>query len=61
VIIPKGSRVVLPIMAINRSHTLWGDDAWEFRPERWMADLPPQAQEISGYRNLMTFIDGPRA
>jgi hypothetical protein len=29
--VTKGDAVVIPILAINRSKALWGDDAAEFR------------------------------
>jgi hypothetical protein len=47
---------------LNRSKALWGPDAWEFKPDRWMTDdrIPEGAKEITGYRHLMTFLDGPK-
>lgn len=35
-VIPKGTTVILAPWAINTSKELWGEDAGEFRPERWM-------------------------
>ncbi|RYP68909.1 hypothetical protein DL770_008367 [Monosporascus sp. CRB-9-2] len=34
--IPRGTRVVLASWATNRDPALWGEDADEFRPERWL-------------------------
>ena len=47
---------------MNRSTVIWGPDAKEFRPERWLEKngLPKKAQEIQGHRHLLTFSDGPR-
>ena len=61
--IAKGSTVFVPIRAINRSEELWGPDAKEFKPERWLDDesgIPPKAKEVQGYHHLLTFTDGPR-
>ena len=61
--IAKGSAVLVPIRAINRSEEIWGPDAKEFRPERWLdneAGVAPKAKEIQGYHHLLTFSDGPR-
>ncbi|KAH9915332.1 cytochrome P450 [Fomitopsis serialis] len=43
------------------TQALWGEDAFEFKPERW-EKLPEAVQSIPGvWGNLMTFIGGPRA
>ncbi|RYO91664.1 hypothetical protein DL762_002102 [Monosporascus cannonballus] len=34
--VPAGTRVVLAPWATNRDPALWGEDADEFRPERWL-------------------------
>ncbi|KAI0644488.1 cytochrome P450 [Trametes meyenii] len=59
--IAKGNRVVLPVMALHRSKEIWGEDALEFKPERW--EQPPEAiSAIPGvWGHLLTFIGGPRA
>lgn len=33
--VPKGSMVNYTVYAMHRRKDLWGDDAEEFRPERW--------------------------
>ncbi|KAF8173848.1 cytochrome P450 [Mycena galopus ATCC 62051] len=58
--VAKGTVIVEPIRAINRSEALWGPDAKEFKPERWFEDIPVGARELQGYRHLLTFHDGPR-
>ncbi|KAI0357855.1 cytochrome P450 [Trametes cingulata] len=59
--IAAGNQVVIPILTLNRSKALWGEDAHEFRPERW--ENPPEAiSSIPGvWGHLMTFLGGPRA
>nr|BAK09517.1 cytochrome P450 [Postia placenta] len=59
--IDKGTAFPIPILGMNRSKALWGEDAREFRPERWES-VPESVQQIPGvWSNLMTFIGGPRA
>lgn len=38
--VPKGTSVIIAIQACNRNKALWGDDALEWRPERWLHTLP---------------------
>lgn len=38
-VIYKGTPVYIGIVASNRSTALWGPDASEFKPERWMDKL----------------------
>ncbi|KAH9915437.1 cytochrome P450 [Epithele typhae] len=59
--IARGNRVVLPFLLVNQSKALWGDDALEFKPERWTA-LPEAASKLPGlWSNLLTFSSGPRS
>jgi len=59
--IAKRDVIMIPILAMNRSKHLWGEDALEFKPERW-EKLPEAVAEIPGvWGNMMTFIGGPRA
>ncbi|KAI0373445.1 cytochrome P450 [Pilatotrama ljubarskyi] len=59
--IAKGNKVVVPILAVHRSKAIWGEDALEFKPERW--EHPPEAiADMPGiWGHLLTFIGGPRA
>ncbi|TFK28611.1 cytochrome P450 [Coprinopsis marcescibilis] len=60
-IIAKGTVVHCPIGQINQSDELWGADAKEFKPERWVdRELLPGAKGIQGYHHIMSFSDGPR-
>ncbi|KAF7360241.1 Cytochrome P450 [Mycena venus] len=64
VFVRKGTIITLPIQCINRSVEFWGADAKEFNPARWLDEShgadQHRAQEIAGYRHLLTFSDGPR-
>ncbi|CAJ0553157.1 Ff.00g116690.m01.CDS01 [Fusarium sp. VM40] len=35
VLVPKGCMILYTVFALHRRKDLWGDDAGEFRPERW--------------------------
>lgn len=57
----KDQLVFIPILAVNRDKTLWGDDALEFRPERW-EKVPEAVSAIPNiWGNMLTFLAGPRA
>ncbi|KAG9008464.1 hypothetical protein FRB90_008857 [Tulasnella sp. 427] len=59
--IAKGQFVHVPMEGFNLDKTVWGEDAWEFRPDRW-DDLPEIVKEQPGlWQNIMTFSSGPRA
>ncbi|KZT51817.1 cytochrome P450 [Calocera cornea HHB12733] len=58
--LPAGTGIIVPIEAMNKSTLFWGPDAHEFKPERWLSELPEKASSIQGYHHLLTFIDGPR-
>ncbi|KAJ6620746.1 cytochrome P450 [Mycena sp. CBHHK59/15] len=56
--VKKWDIITIPIQAINKSHALWGEDAWSFKPERW-AQPPATAKAIPGlYSNTLTFLNG---
>ncbi|KAI0701859.1 cytochrome P450 [Cytidiella melzeri] len=59
--VQKDDMIMIPILAMNRYKPYWGDDALEFRPERW--EHPPEAIEtVPGvYANMLSFLGGPRA
>ncbi|KAI0056555.1 cytochrome P450 [Artomyces pyxidatus] len=62
--IPGGTAVAVNIVGINRDPSIWGVDAAEWKPERWLAPLPESVVEarIPGvYANTLTFIGGERA
>ena len=63
IIVAEGELVSVPIRAINRSEAIWGSDAKEFIPERWLDEekgLTAKAKEVQGYHHLLSFVDGPR-
>ncbi|KAI6152769.1 cytochrome P450 [Pisolithus thermaeus] len=60
--IAPGTRIGIPISAINKSISIWGSDAKVFQPERWLKEdgIPRKAQDIQAYRHLLSFADGPK-
>ncbi|KAL0573184.1 hypothetical protein V5O48_008777 [Marasmius crinis-equi] len=59
--VKKGHDIVIPILAINKDKSLWGEDAEEFKPERW-ENLPDAVKSVPGvWGNLLTFLGGPHA
>ncbi|KAA1473752.1 cytochrome P450 [Dentipellis sp. KUC8613] len=54
----RGDIITIPIQAVNRCKEIWGEDAKEFRPDRWL-NPPEAAQAIQGlYSNTLTFLNG---
>jgi cytochrome P450 len=63
ILVPKGTTVYVGISADNHSTQIWGDDALEFRPERWInGKAAGVTTKLCGvYGNMMTFIGGGRS
>nr|BAL05087.1 cytochrome P450 [Phanerodontia chrysosporium] len=62
--VPKGSTVFISVRACNRNPLIWGEDAAEWKPERWLQPTPKSLSEarVPGvYANQMTFLGGDRA
>ncbi|CAE7181258.1 unnamed protein product [Rhizoctonia solani] len=59
--IRKGEFVQIPIEGMNLLKSVWGEDAHEFNPDRWV-DLPPAVKMNPGiYASLLTFSAGPNS
>ncbi|KAI0059727.1 cytochrome P450 [Artomyces pyxidatus] len=62
--VPCGTTVTINVIGANRDPSIWGADAAEWKPERWLAPLPESLTEarIPGvYSNTLTFLGGGRA
>ncbi|OIW35254.1 cytochrome P450 97B3 [Coniochaeta ligniaria NRRL 30616] len=63
--VPKGTRVMIVPLAINRSRELWGPDAGEFKPDRWLPYFEGDKGAASGHAAsnyaFLTFFHGPRS
>lgn len=55
IVVPAGTGIVVGVLAANRNKAIWGDDALEWKPERWLSPLPASVLDakIPGvYANL---------
>ncbi len=53
--IPKGTTIIVGIMGSNHNPKIWGDDSYEWKPERWLK--PPRDEVVKAkipgvYSNL---------
>ena len=43
--VPKGTEIIVSILASNKNPALWGLDSEEWKPERWLNPLPQSILE----------------
>ncbi|KAJ3852738.1 cytochrome P450 [Lentinula lateritia] len=60
--VPKGTRIVGSCSAYNRNLTIFGEDAHEFNPNRWLEGRVKTEDNLGfPYANLATFAAGVRS
>lgn len=59
--IPKGTAVYISAIGYNSNPDLWGPDAYEFRPERWLEMKEQVESPVGVYGNLSTFSGGTKS
>jgi len=62
--ISKGTEIFMGVLGSNTNRELWGEDALEWKPERWLSPLPDALMEapIPGvYNKSLAFLGGKRA
>ncbi|PGH14326.1 hypothetical protein AJ79_03148 [Helicocarpus griseus UAMH5409] len=59
--IPKGTAFSISPAATNHNPELWGPDAGEFNPERWMGPGRANTGGADSNYSFLTFIHGPRS
>ncbi|KAJ6490885.1 cytochrome P450 [Mycena sanguinolenta] len=59
-LIEQGTTIYLGLSAANRSTAIWGPDAAEFKPERWLKRGPTDAKLPGAYSGMMTFLSGAK-
>ncbi|CAH0491034.1 unnamed protein product [Peronospora farinosa] len=57
--IKAGTRVILPHYSMGRMPTVWGPDANEFKPERWLDPNMSKIKVVSPFK-FTAFLGGPR-
>lgn len=58
--IPAGQTIFLSIYSANRNQDVWGEDAEEFKPERWLTEKAGHGG-TGVFAGLLTFLAGPRS
>ncbi|KIO34091.1 hypothetical protein M407DRAFT_64709, partial [Tulasnella calospora MUT 4182] len=59
-----GEDILISIGELNRDKEIWGDDAHDFNPQRWLdgSKPGPRSSEVPGvFSSILTFLSGPRA
>jgi cytochrome P450 len=63
--VAKHQAVVISILAANHNQAVWGEDASEWKPERWLnspqAGLKDGVRYTGVYSSMMTFLAGNRS
>ena len=62
--IPKDTTIILAPLAINTSTHLWGPDAGEFNPDRWLdadSGISNNKGGADSNYSFLTFLHGPRS
>ncbi|TEB26346.1 cytochrome P450 [Coprinellus micaceus] len=63
-VVPKHTVVLIQITQQNKDPDVWGPDATEWKPERWLSPLPLSVADarVPGiYSNILTFFGGSRS
>ncbi|CCX04595.1 Similar to Cytochrome P450 52A13; acc. no. Q9Y758 [Pyronema omphalodes CBS 100304] len=58
-LVPEGKTVMLDIFSMQRRRDIWGDDAEEWRPERWIENEALESQSVAAC-TFIPFGVGPR-
>jgi len=59
--VPAGTIISISTLGYNLNKDVWGADAYEFRPERWLEMNEETEVNVGVYGNLSTFGGGPRS
>ncbi|KAJ7103844.1 cytochrome P450 [Mycena epipterygia] len=59
-LIEEGTAVYLGLSAANRSTAIWGPDAAEFKPERWLNRSQHESKLPGAYSGMMSFLSGAK-
>lgn len=59
--IPKGTSIIIAPWATNASKALWGPNAADFDPSRWIGTGKANAGGAESNYSFLTFLHGPRS
>lgn len=59
--VPAGTSIIISPWAVNTSKALWGVDAREFNPDRWMGPGRANTGGADSNYAVTTFLHGPRS
>ena len=59
--VPRGTVIILPVAGVNVSKELWGPDAADFDPERWLGAGRANTGGAESNYAMLTFLHGPRS
>lgn len=45
ILVPKNTVLTVSIVGVNRSTAIWGSDALEWKPQRWLGELPASVKD----------------
>lgn len=52
VLVEKGTDVFVNVIGANHNPKTWGKDAGEWKPERWLSELPESVTKIRDYSGV---------
>ncbi|ESK92120.1 cytochrome p450 [Moniliophthora roreri MCA 2997] len=63
ILVQKGQKAVVSVCSYNRNKNVFGEDAHEFKPDRWLNDSDDiqKTASVGVYANLATFAGGLRS
>ena len=59
--VPKGTTIFMSSWATNANKDLWGEDAVEFNPDRWLGEGKAKTGGVESNYAFLTFLHGPRS
>lgn len=59
--VPAGTKIIIAPRAVNMSKALWGPDAANFNPDRWLGAGRGNSGGAESNFSFLTFLHGPRS
>ncbi|KAJ7194666.1 cytochrome P450 [Mycena pura] len=58
--VKKGQHIAVAIASYQKFEPVWGSDADQYRPSRWLDGIPCKGQALGPYSHLLSFAGGNR-